>query len=287
MIAELLVDTTCDLGESPTWQRRLGRLLWLDIDGQILHALDEAGTHTETRLDRRITCVAARHGGGLVGATGEWIVTLDDHGTVTGTVAQIPDGAELGTNDGRCDPGGNLWVGTVDRSGGERGGLYRVGADGDVTLMGGGIGLSNGIDWSPAGDRAYYVDSFTRRVDVLELDDDGVLEVRRPLVSVDAIPDGLTVDAEGGIWLALWDGGGVHRYTPEGLLDQVVGIPGGFVTSCAFGEGRWSTTLFVTTASTGLEPGAERWDGAGALYAVDVGVGGRGYTEFGAGGSPG
>lgn len=282
MIAEVVVNTECALGEGPTWHRRSDRLIWLDIDSQVLHALDRNGVHTESRLDRRTTCVASRNGGGLVGAAAGSIVTMDDDGTITGTVAHVPDGAELGTNDGRCDPQGRLWVGTVDRSGDGRGGLFRVASNGDVAQMRGGIGLSNGIDWSPDGTRAYYVDSFTRRIDVLDLDDEGSMVSSQPFVAVDAIPDGLTVDAHGGVWLALWDGGAVHRYDPDGSLDLVVDIPGGFVTSCAFGEGRWSTTLFVTTARTGLEPDSPRSQGAGALYAFEAGVTGRGYSEFGA-----
>ena len=278
-----MVNTRCALGEGPTWQRRPGRLIWLDIDSQILHWLDQDEVHTEARLDRRITCVASRSGGGLVGAAGDWIVTMDDDGGVTGTVAQVPGGAELGTNDGRCDPQGQLWVGTVDRSGDLRAGLFRVASNGDVVMMRAGVGLSNGIDWSPGGTMAYYVDSDTRRIDRLELDDGGSLAGFEPFVVVDAIPDGLTVDAEGGVWLALWDGGAVHRYGPDGSLDLVVDVPGGFVTSCAFGEGRWSTTLFVTTAASGLEPDSPRSEGAGALFAVEVGVVGRGYHEFGVG----
>jgi sugar lactone lactonase YvrE len=281
VIAEVVIATRCRLGEGPTWQRDRERLLWLDIDGQILHSLDVDGLHSETALDRRVTCVAARVGGGLIGAAAGDIVTIEDDGTVRDRIARIPGGSELSTNDGRCDPSGRLWVGTVDRTGMRRAALFVVAGDGSVRAVREGIGLSNGVDWSPDGRRVYYVDSHERRLDVAELDSDGDPLRWRSLVAVDAIPDGLTVDAEGGVWLALWDGGSVHRYSSSGRLDAVVEIGGGFVTSCAFGEGRWATTLFVTTASVGIEPGTPRHRGAGALYALDVGVAGRGYTAFG------
>ncbi len=178
-------------------------------------------------------------------------------------------------------PDGSLVGGYSHRSGEAKAGLFCVEADGSVRRVRSGVALSNGIDWSPDGRVCYYVDSLTYRVDIFHLDTDGLPTRSETLVEMDSIPDGLSVDAEGGVWVALWDGGAVHRYTPSGRLDRVVTVPGGFITSCAFG-GPQLTTLFITTARGGL-PEAElrSQPHAGALFALDVGVPGRGYTPFG------
>lgn len=113
--------------------------------------------------------------------------------------------------------------------------------------------MSNGTGWSPDGRRVYYVDSPTRRIDVFDMGDDRLPVGRRPFATVeDGFPDGLTVDADGCVWVALWDGGAVRRYTPDGVLDRVLELPVRRPTSCAFG-GADLTDLYITTARTGLE----------------------------------
>jgi sugar lactone lactonase YvrE len=279
--AELVVDSACLLGEGPTWDAAGGRLLWLDIDARTLHRLGADGRHTRVELGARVTAVVPTAGGGLVAAADCAVVHLDDQGRPGATIAALPPDGDGVTNDARCDPAGRLWVGTVDRSGAGAAGLFRVSADGHVATIRGGVGLSNGLDWSPDGRTCHYVDSFARCIQELHLDDAGDLVGTSILAEVDAIPDGLTVDAEGGVWVALWDGGAVHRYLPDGRLDRVVAVPGGFVTSCAFG-GDAGTTLYITTARTELPDGQLRAQPhAGGLFAADVGVPGRGYTPFG------
>jgi sugar lactone lactonase YvrE len=127
------------------------------------------------------------------------------------------------------------------------------------------------------------VDSYAHCIQRLHLDDVGLPIRGDVLADIDATPDGLTVDADGGVWVALWDGGAVHRYRPDGRLDRAVAVPGGFVTSCAFG-GDSGSTLYITTARIDLPVHQLReHPHAGGLFAADVGITGRGYTEFGAG----
>ncbi|MDW3213870.1 MAG: SMP-30/gluconolactonase/LRE family protein [Ilumatobacteraceae bacterium] len=281
MTPDIVVDTASLLGEGPTWDARRGRLLWLDVDGQIFHQLDAAGSHTEIPLDRRVSAVVPAIDDGLIAVAGIDVVRIDESGRVGETIAPLPPDGDGLANDARCDPMGRLWVGTVDRSGDQRGGLFCVADDGSTVQVRDGIALSNGIDWSPDGRTCHYVDSLAHRVETIHLDADGLPTHSEPLAHIDAIPDGLSVDAEGAVWVALWDGGAIHRYTPDGRLDRVVEVPGGFITSCAFG-GPDLTTLFITSARGGLpDEQLREQPHAGALFALDVGIAGRGYTPFG------
>lgn len=282
MTPEVVVDCACDLGEGPTWDAPRQRLLWLDIDGQVLHQLDGEGRHTAVALDRRVSAVVPDVDGRLVAVAGLTVARLSPDGRVGPVIATLPPDGDGLSNDARCDPMGRLWVGTVDRSGDLKAGLFCVAADGTIRRVRDRVALSNGIDWSPDGRTCYYVDSLLHRVDRLHLDDEGFPIRTETLAEVDAIPDGLSVDAEGAVWVALWDGGAIHRYSPNGRLDRVIDVPGGFITSCAFG-GAEGTTLFITSARGGLpEADVHSQPHAGALFALDVGVPGRGYTPFGA-----
>jgi sugar lactone lactonase YvrE len=278
---EVVVDCACDLGEGPTWDAAQQRLLWLDIDGQVLHQLDGHGHHSSVSVDQRVSAVVPDVGGHLVAVAGLTVARLGSDGHVGDVLAELPPDGDGLSNDARCDPMGRLWVGTVDRSGDLKAGLFCVSADGTVRQVRDRVALSNGIDWSPDGRTCYYVDSLLHRVDKLLLDEEGFPIRTETLAEVDAIPDGLSVDAEGAVWVALWDGGAIHRYSPTGHLDRVVAVPGGFITSCAFG-GPDGTTLYITSARGGLpEDDLRSQPHAGALFALDVGVQGRGYTPFG------
>jgi sugar lactone lactonase YvrE len=192
-----------------------------------------------------------------------------------------PDG-DGRANDGRCDPQGRLWVGTVDRSGARRAKLFRVDASGDTVAVLSDRALSNGIDWSPDGRSCYHADSMLRRIDELSLDERGDVRDVREFARFSEMPDGLSVDEEGGVWVALWDGGVVQRFTADGRLDRTVSVPGGWITNCAFG-GPELRTLYITTARVDLDADVQRQQPhAGSLFAVEVDVAGRGYTPFGA-----
>jgi len=286
--ADLVVDSRCELGEGPSWSADRRELRWLDIPAQVLHILQADGTHSTRHIDGRVTALVAADdeggGEGLVAAVNGGVARLVD--TVQGgfeigaVIAALPPDGDGMTNDAKCDPFGRLWVGTTDRSGARQAGLFCVEPNGTVTKLRGDIGLSNGLDWSPDGRTCYYVDSLSHAVLALELSDEGFPIGATELVRTAGLPDGLTVDIEGGVWVALWDAGVVHRYSPGGQLDRIINVPGGFVTSCIFG-GALRSTLYITTASEGLT-GEQIADQphAGGLFAVDVGVSGCGETSF-------
>lgn len=157
-------------------------------------------------------------------------------------------------NDAAVAPDGSLWTGTMRYDEAPGGGtLSRIAPDGTAATVLDDVAVSNGTGWSPDGRLMYYIDSPTRSIDVFDVGADQLPINRRKLASVDeGFPDGLTVDADGCVWVALWDGGAVRRYTPDGELDRVIELPVLRPTACAFG-GADLTDLYITTARTGLE----------------------------------
>lgn len=279
--AEMVVDCRSLLGEGVTWDAETQTLLWLDIDGRKLHRLAQNGNHAVTDLENKTSVVVPSRDGAMVSVAGLSIGPLESSGRQISELAVLPAVGDGHANDGRCDPTGCLWVGTVDRSGNNRGGLFRVSHTGEITRMRNGMAISNGIDWSPDGSRCYHADSMSRRIDVLTLRPDGTPERIDLFVELELMPDGLSVDEDGGVWVALWDGGVVQRFTPDGRLDRTISLPGGWITSCAFG-GADLRTLYITTARVDLDARAQSLNPhAGSLFALDVGVAGRGYTRFG------
>jgi sugar lactone lactonase YvrE len=278
---DLVVDSRCLLGEGVTWDEMTQTLLWVDIDARQLHRLDSAGRHGVQSLAQSVSVVVPMNAGGLLAVSGLEIGVLGADGKVGELIATLPADGDGHANDGRCDPQGRLWVGTVDRSGQNAAGLFCIDSEGVLIKVRDGRALSNGIDWSPDGRKCYHVDSLHRTVEEMTLGSEGLPEEIRTLAHFDSIPDGLSVDIDGGIWIALWDGGAVVRLTPDGKIDRRVEVPGGWITSCAFG-GPDLRTLFITSARIDLDPDlAKTCPSAGGLYACDVGVSGRGYTPFG------
>jgi sugar lactone lactonase YvrE len=184
-------------------------------------------------------------------------------------------------NEGGCDPDGRFYCGSMaydQRPGG--GALYRLDPGGSVRAVLENVTISNGLEWSPDGSRAYYNDTQTYRTDVFDYDGDSGLTGRRPFVDLSAeakLPDGLTVDEEGGVWVALANGGAVRRYTPAGVLDEGIEVPAKKVTACTFG-GPNLDELFITTSREDLEPGEDPL--AGSLFRAEVGVAGLPVREF-------
>ncbi|GAA3399082.1 SMP-30/gluconolactonase/LRE family protein [Streptomyces roseoviridis] len=251
--AEVAVRTDAALGEGPTWDAAGARLIWVDILGSRVHHYDPAtGADRATDVGQHVGAAKPRAGGGLVVNLRDGVGRYDPDGTFT-WLRHHPVPGRRG-NDAAVAPDGSLWAGTMrydEREGG--GDLVRLGPDGTATPLLTGVAVSNGIGWSPDRRLAYYVDSPTRRVDTLRVEDGRVVE-RRPFATVapDAgFPDGLAVDADGCVWVALWDGGRLHRYTPAGTLDRTVPLPVRRPTACAFG-GPGLRDLYVTTARTGL-----------------------------------
>lgn len=288
--AELLLDARAELAEGPVWDEADGTLVWVDILAGHVHRLDPGGRgDTRIEVGEPVGCAVPRRGGGLVLAT-EHGFALVDAGAASAvpfaSVAGAADGPAWRMNDGACDPDGRLFAGTMayDSTPGAAA-LHRLDSDGAVTRVLDGLTISNGIGWSPDGGTMYLVDTPTRRVDAFAFDAEaGTLAARRTVVEIApgaGDPDGLTVDADGAIWVALWGGGAVHRYAPGGRLDRVVELPASHVTSCAFG-GPGRRTLFVTTARAGLTAAQLQAEPhAGGVFAVaDAGVEGLPTARF-------
>ncbi|MFF7767910.1 SMP-30/gluconolactonase/LRE family protein [Streptomyces massasporeus] len=263
---EVAVRAEAELGEGPTWDAATGRLLWIDILGSRLHTYDPAtGRRSVRRTEQHIGAVKPRAGGGLVLNLRDGIGLLDPDGGFRWLHHEPVPGRRA--NDAAVAPDGTLWTGTMRYDEAPGGGtLSRVTGDGSVDVVLDDVAVSNGTGWSPDGRLMYYIDSPTRRVDVFD-HEDGRITGRRTLAEVEesaGFPDGLTVDAEGCVWVALWQGSAVRRYTPDGELDRVIELPVPLVTACAFG-GADLSDLYITTARVGLtEPPAL----AGSLFVV-------------------
>ncbi|MER6343914.1 SMP-30/gluconolactonase/LRE family protein [Streptomyces sp. NPDC001595] len=250
---ERAVAAEATLGEGPTWDAAHGRLLWIDILGSRIHTYDPStGRRTVRTTDQHIGAVKPRAGGGLVLNLRDGLGLLDPDGAFRWLHHEPVPGRRA--NDAAVAPDGTLWAGTMRYDEAPGGGtLSRVTADGTVDVVLDDVAVSNGTGWSPDGRSMYYIDSPTRRVDVFDVRD-GLIGDRRVLAEIEegaGFPDGLTVDADGCVWVALWDGGAIRRYTPAGVLDRVIELPVPRVTACAFG-GPDLTDLYVTTARVGL-----------------------------------
>jgi sugar lactone lactonase YvrE len=257
---DVLVRDAGELCEGPCWDVSTQTLVWVDILAGVVNVVDPAtGSRARHPLGTPVGAVAPRAGGGWVAAVERGFVLLDGAWRPEGDVIPAPgQGARTRFNDGGCDPAGRFWAGTLSYDGAARAGaLYRLHPGGRVEQVLGGVTNSNGIAWSPDGTRLYHVDTGRGSVDRLELDPaTGAVVGRAPVVTVrpaEGLPDGLTVDADGHLWLALWGGACVRRYTPDGELDTVLELPVDLVTSLAFG-GPGLAELFITTARDGLTP---------------------------------
>lgn len=272
---EVAVRAEAALGEGPTWDPATGRLVWVDVLGSRVHGYEPAtGRRTILRTEQHVGAAKPRAGGGLVLNLRDGVGLWGEEGFRWLHRDLVP--GRRG-NDAAVAPDGSLWFGTMRYDEAPGGGsLSRITGGGTVSVEVPDVAVSNGTGWSPDGRRMYYIDSPTRRIDVFDVVDlDGAESVtdRRPLAEIEegaGYPDGLTVDAEGCVWVALWDGGAVRRYTPSGELDRVVNLPVRRPTACAFG-GAALTDLYVTTARTGL---ARPTPVAGSLLVLkDVGKG--------------
>lgn len=281
--AHLLFDAGAQLGEGPLWDVRDGTLLWVDIPRGLVHRTDVHGSRDDQlAVGQDVGVAVPRASGGYVAAVRDGFVAVSMTGEITSLADLNQPGLRM--NDGRCAPDGSFWAGTMayDKTPGA-GSLYRLDPSGDVQVRLTGVTISNGLAFSPD-DRVYYVDTPTRRLDVFDLDTaDQTLTNRRTLLHVPegvGNPDGIALDDEGCIWVALWGGGAIHRYLPDGTLDAVVRVPTNRVTSCCFG-GPGDTRLFITTARQGATPEElAHQPHAGGIFTCDAGVSGPAAVAY-------
>ena len=272
---EVAVRANAKLAEGPRWDAAARRLLWVDIEGCKLHVV-EGGEDRAIGLEAMVCAAAPTSGGAVLVALADRLVLVDLADESVRTLVRLPHGPALRSNDGACDAVGRFWIGTMalDQTPGA-GALYRY--DGTLQRVLDGVTLSNGIGWTRDDTQMYYIDSPVQRVDLFGFElASGRVDDRRPFVSIDesdGIPDGLTVDDEGGVWVALYGGSCIHRYDESGRLDAVLEVPAENVTSCCFGgdDGR---SLFVTTAAPD-----------GNVYVTQPGVSGPPAHVFHSGGT--
>lgn len=286
MDAELLVDARAEVAEGPIWDERAQRLLWVDIMRGLVHTYDPATGEDEARdVGQPVGVVVPRaHGGAVLGVRDGFALLEPDGGFRV--VAEVEaDRPENRMNDGACDSAGRFWAGTMAfASTPEAGSLYRLDPDLTVTHVIERVTISNGVGWSLDETTMYYVDSM-EGIDAFDYDPEtGAVENRRRLADVPdemGIPDGLTVDAEGFLWVAIYGGGRVRRYAPDGTLDREVSLPVPQITKPAFG-GPDLREMYVTSGSEGYtEADHAREPGAGGLWRLDPGVTGLAPNRFG------
>jgi sugar lactone lactonase YvrE len=286
MRAQPVIELGDHLGEGPHWDERSGELLWVDITQGRIHAWSPPDGRVRTEaLGGEVSAVIPRADEpGYVLAAGHRILLRDnDTETVLAVVEQdLPDNR---FNDCKCDSQGRLWAGTMSkrRTSGTAA-LYRLVPGRAIERVIAGTTISNGLAWSPSGDTMYFIDSTTQRVDAFDFDaTTGDIDGRRALIEIDpndGLPDGMTVDAERGVWICLFGGAALRRYTPDGRLDASIPLPTTNPTSPCFG-GPDLRTLYITTARHRLTPEQlAREPLAGALLALTPGVQGLPGNRF-------
>jgi len=273
------------LGEGPVWDDRTDELVRVDISGRLVHRWNPiSNSATSFATEGDVGAVVLCEDGGLLLAVECELWRVDTDGGWT-LIADVEPSPGVRFNDCRADPRGRLWAGTLhrDREPG-RAALYRLDPDNTMIEVLGERTISNGIGWSPDGRSMYYIDSTTQRIVEFEYDlDTGLLGGQRvfaDIETVDGLPDGLTVDAEGGVWVCLFGGGRIRRYRADGSLDRDIVLPLTNPTCPAFG-GAGLDILYITTARHRLtDEQLAREPLAGALLQLDPGVTGRPAYRF-------
>ncbi|MEO5972300.1 MAG: SMP-30/gluconolactonase/LRE family protein [Sphingomicrobium sp.] len=277
-----VADVAALLGEGPLWVAREAALYWVDIKGRKIFRLDAAGAVTAWETPLRVGSIAPRASGGFIAGTDQGFATFDP---ATGQLELLSnpeaDRPDNRFNDGKVDRAGRFWAGTMDDS--ERhasGALYRLDASDAATRIDDGYRVTNGPAFSPDGRRMYHNDSALRVTYAFDLAPDGSATNRSVFARFgdgDGFPDGMTVDAEGCLWIAFWDGWCVRRLSPDGELLATLRVPTQRPTSCAFGGPRLDR-LYITSARIGLDAAAladQRC--AGGLFLARPGV--RGLAD--------
>ena len=283
MKPELIADYQCVCGEAPLWHPDEQRVYWADLEKGCMFRYHPASGHheqvyqAESRDQFFGGCTLQADGALLLFMARGAVRTWRD-GKMTTLIDEIPDERKSIFNDVIADPKGRVFCGTVpvdDRLGR----LYRLDTDGSLTLLVEGIDCSNGMGFTPDLKQMYYTDSTRYEIYIFDYDQDtGAISNQRIFVKgpeEDGLPDGMTVDAEGYVWSAHWDGSCVIRYAPHGREDMRVEFPAKQVSSLIFG-GPDYTDMYVTTA--GGDDKEKNGPGAGALFRANVGI--KGVPEF-------
>ena len=279
MEPQLIADYECVTGEGPLWHPDEKRVYWTDIPtGRIFRYDPATGEHEQFYEGEVVGGFTIQADGALLLFMEKGAVKIWRDGTLTSIIDDIPDERETRFNDVMADVSGRVFCGTmptVDRLGR----LYRLDTDGTLTRLLDGIGVSNGMGFTPDRKQMYYTDSTKREIYLFDYNaETGDITNQRVFVQTaedEGVPDGMTVDAEGYVWSARWDGGCLVRYAPDGTEKRRIHFPAKKVSSVIFG-GEDYTDMYVTTA--GGNNKAEEGKGAGALFRINLGI--KGVPEF-------
>jgi xylono-1,5-lactonase len=281
--ARCVADVHAVLGEGPIWVARDAALYWVDIKGCRVFRVDEDERLTQWRTPMRIGSLAPRASGGFIGGTDQGIALIDPEAErfeiIENPEQHLPHNR---FNDGKVDRQGRFWAGTMDDLEQDAtGSLYRIDPDLRVTAVDTGYRITNGPAFSPDGRTMYHSDTARQVTYAFDLGDDGSLSNRRVFLQFgpsDGHPDGMTVDAEGALWITFWGGSCLRRFSPAGERLETIGLPVSQPSSCAFG-GPDLDRLYVTSASKGLDESASKMQpNAGGLFIITPGV--RGLADM-------
>ncbi len=280
-----VADVHAVLGEGPVWVQREAALYWVDIKGRKIFRIDAEGERREWATPFRVGSLAPRASGGFIAGTDQGIAEIDlDAGRfdiLHHPESHLPDNR---FNDGKVDRSGRFWAGTMDDTEKDAtGSLYRIGADLTATRIDETYKVTNGPAFSPVGDIMYHNDSARQVTYAFDLDADGNASERRVFATYgegDGYPDGMTVDSDGCLWIAFWDGWCARRYSPDGECIGKLDVPVSKPTSCAFGGPNFDR-LYITSASIGLgDSDLAKQPQAGGLFMVTPGVSGIAELPF-------
>jgi sugar lactone lactonase YvrE len=282
MQAEALTGPIVEHGEGPVYSARWAGPRFVDMMAGDILELEPGGAVSRSHVGSVAALIRPRRGGGhvILGERGLLLADEDDLFTTPHPLPEVWADGSVRMNEGGCDPLGNLYAGSMaynQREGAAK--LYRFNPAGEHQVVLDAVTVSNGLEWSPDDSLAYYNDTHTGEVAVFDWTPDAGLVNRRSFVRIegDGGPDGLTVDAEGGVWVALFGGSAVRRYAPDGTLDEVVELPTSQVTAVTF-AGADLDQLVITTSKQGMGDHPEPM--AGALFTASPGVRGLPVREY-------
>jgi sugar lactone lactonase YvrE len=287
--AELVLPAKADLGEGPCWDSQNGVLYWVNILGKTVNIYDpETNENREIDVDQLVGTIVPRKSGGLAVAMEKGFYFLDlkteQLTEIVDPESQLPENR---FNDGKCDPYGRFWAGTLSLSEEQgKGSLYCLHSDFKVEKKVGDLTISNGLAWSPDHKFMYLIDTPTKKVTRFDYDGE-TGTIKNPVAviefkEVEGYPDGMTIDEEGMLWIAHWAGAQVSRWNPE-TGEQLISIPipALNVTSCTFG-GADLKTLYITTARKNMtKEELEKYPLTGGLFKIETDVKGSPAYSFG------
>ena len=286
---KLVWDGKAIIGEGPSWDHREGHLVWIDINGKTVNLFDpQKETNRTILLDLKVGAAVPTQQGGLILAAEQGFYLLDLKTEQLTLLSSPEEDKPLNRfNDGKCDRAGRFWAGTMSRDGKlPTGSLYCVEASGIHRKAVENVTISNGLDWSLDHKTMYYIDSRTRQVVAYDYSlHSGEITNPRTVVTIpdgEGVPDGMTLDAEGMLWVAQWGGWQVSRWDPAtGKKIGSIAVPASQTSSCAFG-GEDYDELYITTARNGLsEAQLEKEPLAGGLFRIKLGVKGNPTNFYG------